>query len=145
MVSATDDNCEVNGMKFDVEWFMTELEKRLKMTRCRIIKKHIGVNCEWSISSDRKVTRKATMGKKSESTIAKHKEHIAKVAKVHDYPGKSHKCLGKHEGEPIGIDERRPLVGQFMFFETKLAPKLVNTTRVLVEIVNIVVRQCQVK
>ena len=37
----------------------------------------------------------------------------------------------KHEGEPIDIDEYRSLVGQIMFFTTKICPKTGSVVRAL--------------
>ena len=37
----------------------------------------------------------------------------------------------KHEGEPIDIDEYRWLVGQIMFFTTKICPKTGSAVRAL--------------
>jgi len=131
LVSVTVDDCAVTGMESDIEWFMTELEKRFKITRGGLLKKHLGVDYEWSVNSDGKAMCKATMDKKVEAMIEKYEKYIGKIAKVYESPGKPHEYLGKHDGEPIDIDEYRSLVGQLMFYTTKLAPKLGNATRVL--------------
>ena len=131
MVSVTVDDCAVTGMESDIEWFMTELEKQFKITRGGLLKKHLGVDYEWSVNADGKMMCKATMDKKVEAMIAKYEAYIGRAAKVYDSPGKPHDYLGKNDGEPIDIDEYRSLVGQLMFYTTKLAPKIGNATRVL--------------
>ncbi len=131
MVSVTVDDCAVTGLESDIDWFMTELQKRFKITKGGLLKKHLGVDYEWGIQSDGKAYCKATMNKKVKATIQKYEEYIGKEAKVYESPGKPHEYLSKNEEEAIDIDEYRSIVGQLMFFTTKLGPKLGNATRAL--------------
>ena len=132
MVSVTVDDCAITGLETNIKWFMDELEKRFKITRGGIIKKHLGVSYEWGIrEEDGKAFCEATMDKKVKATIQQYEEHIGKEAKIYDSPGKPHEYLGKNEGEPIETEKYRSFVGQAMFFTTKLGPKLGNATRAL--------------
>ena len=131
MVSVTVDDCAVTGLESDIDWFMTELQKRFKITNGGLLKKHLGVDYEWGIQSDGKAFCKATMDKKVKETVRKYEDYLGREAKVYESPGKPHEYLSKNEGEAIDIDEYRSLVGQLMFFTTKLGPKLGNATRAL--------------
>ena len=131
MVSVTVDDCAVTGMESDINWFMDELEKRFKITRGGILRKHLGVDYEWGLQDDGRAFCKATMDKKVNATIAQYEKHIGGKVKVYDSPGKPHEYLEKHEGDPIDIEMYRSFVGQVMFFTTKLGPKLGNATRAL--------------
>ena len=131
MVSVTVDDCAVTGMESDINWFMDELEKRFKITRGGILRKHLGVDYEWGVQDDGKAFCKATMDKKVNTTIAQYEKYIGKEAKVYDSPGKPHEYLEKHDGDPIDVEMYRSFVGQVMFFTTKLGPKIGNATRAL--------------
>ena len=87
---------------------MTKLQKRFKITNG-------GLDYEQGIQSDGKAFCKATMDKKVAATIHKYEDYIGREAKVQESPGKPHEYLSKNEGEAIGIDEYRSLVGQLMF------------------------------
>ena len=44
MISVTDDDCAVTGLKSNADWFVTELQKRFKITNEGFLKKHLGVD-----------------------------------------------------------------------------------------------------
>ena len=114
-----------------MEWFINELKRRFKITRGGLLKKHLGVDYKWGIREDGKAFCEATMDKKMKAAVEQYKEYIGKEVKIYESPGKPHKYLEKNEGEPIETEMYRSLVGQTMFFITKLGPKLGNVTRAL--------------
>jgi len=71
------------------------------------------------------------MDKKIANIIRIYEEHIGEEVKIYDTPGKPNEYLGKHDGEQVEIEKYRSLVGQIMFFTTKLGLKLGNSTRAL--------------
>ena len=131
MVSATVDDCTVTGLESSVCWFMTELQKRFKITNRGFLKKHLGVDYEWAIQDDGKAFCKVNMDSKVKETIRKYEEFIGREAKVCESLGKPNRHLIKNEGEAIDIDDCRSFVGQLTFFTTKLGPKIGNATREL--------------
>ena len=131
IVSVTVDDCAVTGMEEDRKWFMNKLEERFKITRGGLLKKHLGVDYEWGVFRNGKAYCKATMDKKVDAIVDNYEKHINGEAKIYDTPGKPHEYLAKNEGEPIDIDPYRSLVGQVMFFTTKLCPKTGNANRAL--------------
>ena len=131
MVSVTVDDCAVTGLPNDIEWFMTNLETRFKITKGGLLSKHLGIDYEWGVLPNGKAFAKATMDKKIKNIIKVYEEHIGREAKIYDTPGKPNEYLGKHDGEPVEIEKYRSLVGQIMFFTTKLGLKLGNSTRAL--------------
>ena len=131
MVTITVDDCAITGRNDDIEWFMDGVEKRFNITRADVISKHLGVIYEWGETSDGRRFCKVTMDKKVESTINYYEKYIQKEAKIYSTPGAPNENLLKHEGEPIDIDEYRSLVGQIMFFTTKICPKTGAAVRAL--------------
>ena len=131
IVSVTVDDCAITGTKEKADWFMNQLEKRFSITRGGEMKKHLGINYEWGVLENGKAFCKATMDKKVDCSVAAYEEHIGKEAKEFVSPGKPHEYLSKHEGDPVDIDMYRSLVGQVMFFATKLGPTIGNAVRVL--------------
>jgi len=131
MVSVTVDDCAVTGLPTNIEWFMENLETRFKITKGRLLMKHLGIDYEWGVLDNGKAYSKATMDKKITNIIRVYEEHIGEEVKIYDTPGKLNEYLGKHDSEPAEIEKYRSLVGQIMFFTTKLGLKLRNLTRAL--------------
>jgi hypothetical protein len=49
MVSVTVDDCAVTGLPNYIEWFMTNLESRFKITKGGLLSKHLGIDYEWGV------------------------------------------------------------------------------------------------
>jgi hypothetical protein len=63
------------------------------------------------------------MPKWIEEIITNYKKATRKEAKLSSVPATPEKCLRKHEGQPVKLDEFRSLVGKIMYYTTKLAAK----------------------
>jgi hypothetical protein len=66
-----------------------------------------------------------------EEIIGNYKKVTGKDSKIYTTPGTPGKCLLKHTGEQVKIDEYRSLVGKVMYYITKIAPELSSTAREL--------------
>ena len=130
-VSVDADDCAVTGIESNINYFLTESQKRFNVTNRGLLKKYLGDDYKWDIKSGSKAFCKATMCKKVVFSIRKHEGHVNREAKVFDSLGKPHDYLSKNEKDEIDIDECRSLVCQLMFFTTKIGPKLGNETRAL--------------
>ena len=133
IVTVTVDDCAISGLPEDIKWFMDGLESRFKITRGGKLKKHLGVDYVWGYDEEKqKHYVKATMDKKVQASIEQLKKFLKREIKVKPSPGKPNEYLQKSEDEnPVDIDEYRSLVGQIMFFTTKLCPKTGNACRAL--------------
>jgi hypothetical protein len=96
------------------------------------LKKNLGIWYEWK---NDKVTKEfyleSSMPKLIEEIITNYKKATGKEAKLSSVPAAPGKCLRKHEGQPVMLDEYRSLVGKIMYYTTKLAPELSNSAREL--------------
>ena len=110
---------------------MNGIEKRFKITRNGIITKHLGVEYEWWRTNYGRNFCKAFMNKKIEATINHYKKYIGKEVKIYRTPGIPHENLENNDGDPIDIDQYRSLVGQIIFFSTKVGVKTGVTIRSL--------------
>ena len=119
----TDNICTITGKNEDIEWLMNGIERRLKITRNGIITKHLGVEYEWRKTKYGRNFCKAVMNKKIEATINHYEKYIGKEVKIYRTPGIPHENLDKNDGDPIDIDQYRSLVGQIIFFSTKVGVK----------------------
>ena len=121
IVSVTVNDCTITGTNDNIEWFMDGLEKkRFKITRDGVISKHLGVHYEWSTNADGKRYCKATMGKKVDAAVVMYEAHLNKEVRTHRTPGIPNMQLVKHDCDPVDINQYRSLVGQVMFFTTKV-------------------------
>ena len=111
---------------------MDGLESRFNITRGGTLRKHLGVDYEWGFDNEKKKHFvKATMKKKVAAIIDKLERFLGRDVKVLS-PGKPNEYLRKSNDEdPVNVDEYRSLVGQIMFFTTKLCPKTGNASRAL--------------
>ena len=133
IVTVTVDDCAVSGLPTNVKWFMDGLESRFNITRGGELKKHLGVEYVWGFDSiEGKHFVKATMDKKVRACIEQLEKFLGREIKIKPSPGKPNEYLQKSKDEePVNIDEYRSLVGQIMFFTTKLCPKTGNACRAL--------------
>ena len=130
LVSVATDKCAVAGLPKNIEWFMKGLEGRFKINRGEILKKHLGVDCEWGLLPNGKSYCKATMVKKVEALVKACEENVGEEAKTCKTPGNPHEYLARNEEtEPVEVEKHRSLVGQLMLFTTKLCPKTGTATR----------------
>ena len=60
ITTVTFDNCAETCLEKDVNWFMTEFKKCLKIVNGRILKKDLGVDYEQGIQSDGEACYKAS-------------------------------------------------------------------------------------
>ena len=95
---------------------MSELKRRLKITRSGLLKTNLGVDYEWGIIDDGKAFWKATVAKKAKVASEQYKECLDREAKIYDSPGKPLECLEKNEDNPIDVEIHESLVGQKMLF-----------------------------
>ena len=133
IVTVTVDDCAISGLPEDVKWFMDGLESRFNITRGGELKKHLGIDYDWGFDEEKgKHFVKATMDKKVQAMIDFLEKFLEREVKVKPSPGKPNEYLQKpDDDEPLNIDEYRRLVGQIMFFTTKLCPKTGNSCRAL--------------
>jgi hypothetical protein len=96
------------------------------------LKKHLGIWYDWKTEKETgDLYLEAYMPKIIEEIKDIYKKATDNKSKIHTKPGTPGKCLMKHTGEPIKIDEYRYLVGKIMYYTTKLAPELSNAAREL--------------
>ena len=132
IVTITVDDCAVSGHPDNVKWFMDGLESRFNITRGGTLSKHLGIDYVWGFDEERgKHFVQATMDKKVGAIIDKLERFLQREVRVRPSPGKPGSYLQKHDEDIINIDEYRSLVGQIMFFTTKLCPKTGNACRML--------------
>ena len=133
IVTVTVDDCAIAGLPEDIKWFMDGLESRFNITHGGELKKHLGVDYEWSFDNEKgKHFVKATMNKKVQATIDQLEKFLGREVKVKPSPGKPNEYLQKSNDEDhVDIDEYRSLVGQIKLFTTKLCPKTGNICRAL--------------
>ena len=120
IMSVMVDDCAITGTNDNIKWFMDGLEKRFKITRDGIISEHFGVHYEWGTNADGKRYCKATMEKKVDAAVAMYEDHLNKEVRTHRIPGIPNMQLVKHDCDPVDINQYRSLVGQVMFFTTKV-------------------------
>ena len=129
IVTITVDDCAISGKDSDIEDLMKKIEKRFKITKEGVIKKHLGAYYEWKVDEKGRHVCECTMDKKVQELVMKYEKHTKSVAKKYESPGRPGENLSKWEGEPINIDAYRSITGLAMFFGTKMGPKPSNAIR----------------
>jgi len=130
-VSVTVDDCAITGRNENIEWFMNGIEQRFNITRGDKLSKHLGVEYKWGKTEDGKHYCEATMPKKVMATVQQFEKHVGRTIKTYRTPGIPNEHLVKHVGDPVEIDQYRSLVGQIMFFTTKVSLKTGAAIRAL--------------
>ena len=129
IMTITVDDCAISGKDSDIEDLMEKIEKRFKITKEGIIKKHLGAYYEWKVDEKGRQICECTMDKKVQELVSKYEKHSKTSAKRYESPGKPGETLTKWEGEPQDIDAYRSITGLAMFFGTKMGPKPSNAIR----------------
>jgi hypothetical protein len=112
---------------------MMKIEKRFKITRGGVIRKHLGVDYEWIKDDKGEMRVEASMKRKLNEIIEAYENHTGKPIRKYSTPGAPGTVMKKNDpnNEPINITEYRSIVGKFMFVGVKLGPKYVNICREL--------------
>jgi hypothetical protein len=127
------DDTIIAGFTNDLEEFIAEFQKHLKIERLGKLKKHLGIWWEWMTEPDGEVYLRASMPKMLEEVRKAYTEATGqelKAASTPGYPGKSMPKIA--EGEDLHKpSEYRSILGKLMYYMTKLAPEIANTVREL--------------
>ena len=127
--SITVDECAITSKNEQIECLMNGIENSFKITRDRIITKHLGVEYEWVKTKDRRNFCKAVMNNKIEATINHYEKYIGKKVKVYRTPRIPHEISDKNYAYPTYFYQNRSLVGKIIFFSTKVGVKTVASIR----------------
>jgi hypothetical protein len=122
------------GHKEELEWMYKEIQKKIfKVEKLGRLKNHFGIWYEWNNDKvPNELYLEASMPKLIKEIITNYKKATGKEAKLSSVAATPVKCLRKHEGQPVMLDEYISLVGKVMHYTTKLAPELSNAARELV-------------
>jgi len=126
-----DDSAVAGQVRSNINWFMTNLEKRFKITRGGRLSKHLGIDYEWFKDKNNNHTMKATMDKRIKDTVQSFEKAVGYEVKEVESPCIPGKILSKNEGEAVNIEDYRSVVGKATFFSTKLGYKTSSSTRQL--------------
>jgi hypothetical protein len=129
IMTITVDDCAISGKDNDIENLMKKIEKRFKITKEGIIRKHLGAKYEWKVDEHGRRICECTMDKKVQELVQKYENHTKSVAKKYESPGKPGENLSKWEGDSVDINAYRSITGLAMFFGTKMGPKPSNAIR----------------
>lgn len=117
------DDCCVMGVKEYVE----EIKKKLKLEFGTVedgqLRKLLGVRYEWKRDEEDQPYIVMTMRDKAEDIVKSYEKYTGKTPKNQASPGAPGQTLSKNKGEAIMMKEYRSLVGQAMFYSTKIAPE----------------------
>jgi hypothetical protein len=131
IVVMTVDDCAVGGKVEAIDWLMTKVEERFKITRGGMLRKHLGVDYEWKKDEKGEMYVEANMKRKLQEIIKSYEEYIGKTVRAYKTPGAPSTVMKKNEKEIENISEYRSIVGKVMFYASKLGPKLVCSSREL--------------
>ena len=123
------DDTLIGGLKREVEQFMNEFEKHLKIDRLGTLRKHLGVWYEWCEDENGDAMLKASMPKMIEEIAETFERSVGRPAKAAPTPGFPGKMLAKYDGEPIRQSDYRSLTGKILYYMTKVGPELANAAR----------------
>jgi hypothetical protein len=127
------DDTIIAGFTRDIEEFLVEFQKHLKIERLGKLKKHLGIWWEWLTEPNGEVYLRASMPKMLEEVRAAYLEATGKDLKPADTPGYPGKTIpkiaeGEHLHKPTAY---RSILGKLMYYMTKLAPEIANAVREL--------------
>ena len=131
VIAMTVDDCAVAGTPESIDWLMTKIEQRFKITRGGKIRKHLGIDYKWKKDASNEPYIELWMERKCEDLIKSYEDYAKKLCKIRKTPAAPGSVLNKHDGDAVNVEMYRSFVGKLMFYATKVGPKIVNATREL--------------
>ena len=127
------DDTLICGQKDDIDHFLNQFEKHLKIDRLGPLTKHLGVWWNLVPQDDGTIHAVGTMEKMRMAIIAQFEEVTGTSAPNFPTPGYPGVVLSRttEEEEVVMGPEFRSLLGKLMYYQTKLLPCLANAVREL--------------
>jgi hypothetical protein len=119
------------GTRKELDWMYNMITTKFKIEKLGQLRKHLGIWWNWHTTSNGETYLTASMPQMIQEIKEKFVSATNRQPKAAATPGLPGKTLTKHLGEPIKLDDYRSLVGEIMFYTTKIAPELSNAAREL--------------
>jgi hypothetical protein len=97
--------------------------QKIKIVKLGRLKKHLGIMYDWKQDKLGNIYLEASMPKMIDEISEKFELARGKKAKEYATPGKPGKTLRKNEGNMVGIDAYRPIVGKLCIKPPRLHSK----------------------
>jgi hypothetical protein len=124
------DDCIVIGLKFEIDSFKKDVQKRFKITDLGPIKKHLGVWYERCKDEDGEYF-KMTMKKYQDEIVSDWEQVSGSKVKPANTPGFPGESLAKNSRDEVNKENYRKILGRLMWFTRKLMPECGNAIREL--------------
>ena len=125
------DDTLVSGRKKEIENFYKEFEKHLKIDRLGQVRKHLGVWWTFHVDSNEDIYLKAEMEDMRRDIIKKFEDVIGGPVGSYQTPASATQQLTKNDGEPVRRTDYQSILGQLLYYTTKIAPPMANAVREL--------------
>jgi hypothetical protein len=117
------DDCLIIGRKDKVEEIKNKLKLNFGTVEDGQLRKMLGVRYDWKRDQNDEIYLEMRMDDKAKEIVKTYEKHTGKTPKDAASPGIPGQVLSKNQGEAIMMKEYRSLVGQTMFYSTKIAPE----------------------
>ena len=111
------------GEQEQVDDIKARLKKEFGPVEDGRLRKLLGVKYEWMRTKQGEPFVTMSMNDKAEEIVRSYEKYTGKTPKNYPSPGAPGTTMKKNENEPIKLTEYRSLVGQTMFYSTKIAPE----------------------
>ena len=125
------DDTLVSGRQKEIESFYREFENHLKIDRLGQVRKHLGVWWSFHVDSNEDLYLKAEMEDMRKAIIQKFEEVLGVPVGSYQTPASATQQLTKNGGEPVKRTEYQSILGQLLYYTTKIAPPMSNAVREL--------------
>ena len=103
----------------------------MKIDKLGQVRKHLGVWWTFQEDEDGEIYLKADMEDMRKDIISKFEEARGKTVPSYQTPGYTNQLLKKNLGNPLQRTEFQSVLGQLLYYTTKIAPPMVNAVREL--------------
>ena len=131
MLATHVDDTLVSGRRKEIEKFYRDFEQHLKIERLGQIRKHLGVWWTFHEDEDGEIYLKADMEDMRKDIIEKYEKTRGQKVSPSQTPGNPNQHLKKNTGDPIMRTEYQSIIGQVLYYATKIAPPMANAVREL--------------
>jgi hypothetical protein len=132
-VASHADDCTMAGTKDAMEQFKLNVKTRFNVTDLGLLKKHLGIWCDWKEEENGEKHIAATMPKLAGETIESFEEHMARETKMSKVPGTPGETSpkAKEEEKELHAEKHGSIVGKMMHLVTEAFVEGANPAREL--------------
>ena len=127
------DDCICCGTREEIKYQKEMIRKEFGIVEDGRLRKLLGIKYKWEkdVKGERYITM--SMNDKAEEIVNAYEKYASKKVVTFGTPACTGVTLENNDEEPVDVEQYRSIVGQIMFYSTKISPEIANSIRNLAQ------------